>query len=326
MATGGPGKAFRKGMSLMQVADMFGTEEKAREWVESIRWPNGPRCPDCGSANVQCNIKHKSMTHRCRDCAGKPMFTARKGTVMESTKLPYRTWAIGLYLHATNIKGVSSMRLHRELGITQKSAWFMLHRLRETAKAGTTPFSGPVEVDETYMGGLERNKHADKKLKAGRGTVGKAAVAGVRDRETKQVRAQVVESVNGDTMEDFIDERVSRASTVYTDDSTVYNGLPHKTHETVRHSVGEYVRDMAHTNGIESFWALLKRGYQGIYHKMSPKHLDRYVQEFAGRYNIRCSDTHEQMRHVVRAMTGKRLKYRELVADDGMPNFTGAGK
>lgn len=320
-----PGKAFRKGLTLLQVADMFATEEKARAWIERIRWPSGPFCPHCGSFNVQSNIKHKTMTHRCRDCSNKPMFTLRKGTVLEGTKLNYRTWAIGLYLHATNIKGISSMRLHRELGITQKSAWFMLHRLREAAKSRRPMFSGPVEVDETFVGGLEGNKHASKKLKAGRGTVGKTAVVGVKDRRTNQISARVVERVNSATLQGFVVEHVEDTATVYTDEATAYVGMPFA-HEAVKHGVGEYVREMAHTNGVESFWALLKRGYQGIYHKMSPKHLDRYVQEFADRHNVRCSDTQEQMRFMVRSMVGKRLKYADLVADNGLPNFTGAGK
>ena len=323
MAQKGPGKAHRKGLTLLEVADLFRDEEAAVAWIAERRWPNGPFCPKCGSLNVQSNIKHKTMTHRCRDCntgKSRTMFTLRMGTVMEGTKLPYRIWAIGLYLFATNIKGVSSMRLHRELGITQKSAWFMLHRLRKAAESSAGMFAGPVEVDETYVGGKRANMSNAKRAEladAGRGAVGKAAIVGIKDRETNQVAARVVERTDKPTLHGFVSAHTDPGAKVYTDDALVYETLPFD-HETVKHSVSEYVRDQAHTNGVESFWSLLKRGYVGIYHKMSPKHLDRYVQEFQRRHNIRDEDTIEQMDALVEGMGRKRLRYRELIADNGL--------
>ena len=317
-----PGKSHRKGLTLLQVAEMFGTEEKARQWIEELRWPDGPHCPHCGSFNVNSNIKHKSQTHRCRDCPDKPQFTVRVGTIMHRSHLSHREWAIGLYLYTSNIKGVSSMRLHRELDISQKSAWFLLHRLRTAAETGETLFSGPVEADETYVGGKRKNMSLSKRKElkgAGRGAVGKEAVVGVKDRETNQVRAKVVPVTDMPHVSGFVASQTQDGAKVYTDEARVYNALkPLFDHEAVNHGVSEYVRDQAHTNGMESFWSMLKRGYVGIYHKMSPKHLDKYVSEFAHRHNIRDTDTIDQMADVLRGMVGKRLQYEELTADNGL--------
>ena len=201
---------------------MFGDEDAAKTWIAKQRWPDGSHCPYCGSLNVQSNIKHPTMTHRCRDCEGKPMFSLKTGTVMEGSNLKYRVWAVGIYLFATNIKGISSMKLHRELGIGQKAAWFMLHRLRKAFEAEVGPFAGPVEVDETFIGGKEKTKHAHKKLKAGRGAVGKAIVVGAKDRETNRVSAAVVGNTDAKTLQGFVGNYVAEGATVYTDDHGGY--------------------------------------------------------------------------------------------------------
>ena len=156
MAQNAPGKHYRMGLTLIQLCDMFPDNAAAERWFAEACWPDGPHCPHCGSLNVQSNIKHKSMTHRCRDCPEKRIFSLKTGTVMEGSKLGFRTWAIAVYVATTNLKGVSSMKLHRDLGVTQKTAWHLAHRIRESLARNEAPFSGPVEVDETYMAARKR--------------------------------------------------------------------------------------------------------------------------------------------------------------------------
>ena len=305
-----PGKNHRDGITLVQLMDMFPTEESARKWFESRLWPEGRFCPTCASTDTH-SAGHNHMPFRCSDCGS--YFSVKTGTVMGKSHIPLRKWAIAIYLHLTSLKGVSSMKLHRDIGVSQPAAWYMLQRIRKAWESKEPLFAGPLEVDETYLGGKERNKHESKKLKAGRGTVGKSTIIGAKDRKTNRVKAKVIKGTDAKTLQSFVVAAALTGATVYTDDHKGYYGLPFK-HEAVKHSISEYVRNQAHTNGIESFWSMLKRGYHGTYHHMSSKHLGRYIEEFAGRHNVRELDTVDQMGWLVRGMRGKRLSYKELIS------------
>lgn len=315
-----PGKHKRQGLTVIEVMEMFPNEECATKWFETIMWPTGRHCGKCGSIRTREVPGAKPMPYWCSDCRG--YFSVRTGTAIARSNVPLQKWAIAIYLCLTSLKSVSSMKLHRDIGVSQPTAWFMLHRIREAwQQEADGGFSGPVEVDETYFGG--KRTHMPKRKRetlTGRGPVGKAAVTGVKDRKSKQVRAKMVKNTDASTLQGFIAKHTKAEAKVYTDDATAYSKLPFS-HETVKHSVREYVRGQVHTNGIESFWSMLKRAHKGTFHKISPKHLDRYVQEFAGKHNMRDSGTLFQMQTTVAGLVGRNLLYRDLVADNGLSSM-----
>ena len=310
-----PGKFYRKGISLPELFEMFPDEKTAEEWFEIQRWGEVGQptcCPKCGcSDRIRKYESRKSSPYHCGAC--RSYFSVRTNMVISHSSISLRKWVIAMFLWSTSLKGVSSMKLHRDLRITQKSAWFMAHRLREAWKQGKFNMESRVEVDETFIGGKRKNMPTSKQKElTGRGAVGKTVIAGAKDRKTNKISAKVVKGTDKETLQRFVAERVSPDAEVYTDDHKSYKGIPNR-HKVVKHSVSQFVNGMAHTNGLESFWSLLKKGYHGTFHHFTPKHMNRYINEFVTRHNIRRQDTIVMMGDTVGLMAGKRLTYKQLI-------------
>jgi transposase-like protein len=299
-------------ISTFELFEMIPDAETARTYLEARLWPEGVKCPCCGLGERI--TARKGGFYRCNQC--KEDFTVRTGTIFERSHVPLHKWIYAMYLLVTARKGISSLQLAKQIGITQKSAWFVLHRLREACGSDLGKLSGIIEIDETYVGGIEKNKHESKKLKAGRGPVGKTAVLAMRERGGRTVGLPIA-NADGGTIKNEIHRRVELGSTIHTDEAAVYGNLGGLffDHDTINHGAGEFVRGNVTTNGIESVFAVLKRGLIGVYHHASPKHLGRYVDEFAFRLNEGDVKRHTLARldSFIAGAAGKRLTYEALI-------------
>lgn len=298
--------------SLFDLMAAFPDEQACVDHLRSIRWRDGESCPHCGGIRIYHFSDRK--TFKCGDC--KSRFSIKVGTIFEDTKLPLRKWFMAIWMITNHPKGIASTTLAKDLKITQKTAWFVLHRLRHAARTQSfnAPLKGTVEADTTFVGGKEKNKHAKDRTGGTQGGAGKEVVLGILERDG-ELRASHVSDHKGGTLKGAVRENVAAGSTVMTDEDRSFRGLDKDFyHHAVNHSAGEYVRHYTiHTNGIESVWALLKRQIIGIHHWVSPKHLDRYVQEMAWRFNRRDMGIGARLNDLFACSNG-RLRYRELIA------------
>jgi transposase-like protein len=299
--------------NLHDLRQYFKNEIICREYLEKIRWNGNPVCPFCQSDNPYKLSDQKTYKCSNKDC--KKKFTATVGTIFENTKIPLSKWFVAMYLLTSHKKGISSLQLHRDIGVTQKTAWFINHRIREMLKDKAPELLGNmVEADETYVGGKGKNKHRDKRVERtqGRSTENKTVMFGLLEREGK-VKAEKVPNARKKTLQPIIIKTVKKGSTVITDEWRGYNKLSVKfNHLRVNHSKDIYVDGIAHTNSIDGFWSLFKRGIIGIYHSVSEKHIDRYVTEFSQRYNTRNTTELDRFNDFLSQCEG-RLKYKKLI-------------
>ena len=303
-------------ISVTELFKYFSTEEKCIAWLEQTRWNGKPICPHCQGREHISRAQSKRFTYWHKDC--RKHFTVKTGTVMHSSKTPTQNWIVTLYYVLTARKGVSAMQLSKELGVQYRTAWYLLQRVREACASGTFKLSNVVEIDETYIGGKERNKRLSKKSRIERVAYEKKQIVlGMREHVGKTV-AKPIQGTDRLTMWEAIQRHVEPDSTLYTDDHASYKGIERKrfTHHSVNHSDEEYVRGLIHTNGIEAVWSIFKQSIHGNWHHVSFKHLPRYIDEAAFRLNEgNCEvDTLDRMSALAGAMPGRRIPYRDLVS------------
>lgn len=307
-------KHLRDFDSLYDLLDYFNTEERCVDYLATLRWNDEPECPYCGhNESYVLNITNRGKRWKCTKCH--KQFSVRVGTVLEESKLPLKKWFVAIYLVTAHKKGISSHQLAKDIKVTQKTAWFILQRVRSTFKQPENKLTATVEIDETYIGGLEKNKHKSKRTPntQGRSIKTKTPVLGIIQRKG-QVYAIPVKDTKSSTILPIINEKIENNCIVYTDEWKSYQALSrYYDHSIINHSAEEFVSDDVHTNNIESFWALLKRGLTGIYHHTSDKHLEKYINEFTFRFNNR-KLTDGSKFDVCLANSKGRLDYQTLIS------------
>lgn len=299
--------------NILQIVTHFSDAKTCKEYLEKVRWNGQITCPHCNFSKKIYIMKGRRF--KCSSCS--EQFSVIKGTIFENSQIPLQKWFVAIWLESTHKKGISSMQLSKDIGVTQKSAWFMLQRIRHAMHTNSLslPLDGTIEADETFVGGKEGNKHKNKKQKGtqGRSTLTKTPVIGVLERGGR-ITAKTIKDVSGETISNFVKKHVKPGSTLYTDEWKGYNKLDREyDHFRVNHSVGKFVVGDIHTNSIEGFWSLLKRGIIGIYHYVSAKHLDKYVDAAEFRYNLRDISDTERFHQLISFSSHRRLTYNSLI-------------